>query len=41
MALLDPETLLLTVGDFGFDGVASVHAYAQEPGSLVRKNTGH
>lgn len=31
MALLNSDTLLLTVGDFGFDGLASVHAYAQDP----------
>ncbi|MFK4539652.1 glucose/arabinose dehydrogenase [Bradyrhizobium ottawaense] len=31
MALLDADTLLLTVGDFGFDGLASVHAYPQDP----------
>jgi len=31
MALLSPEALLLTVGDFGFDGLASVHAYPQDP----------
>lgn len=31
MALLDPQTLLLTVGDFGFDGLASVEAQSQDP----------
>lgn len=31
MALLDPQTLLLTVGDFGFDGLASVEAQPQDP----------
>ncbi|MCK1341515.1 PQQ-dependent sugar dehydrogenase [Bradyrhizobium sp. 38] len=31
MALLGTDTLLLTVGDFGFDGLASVHAYPQDP----------
>lgn len=30
MALLSADTLLLTIGDFGFDGLASVHAYAQD-----------
>ena len=29
MALLDSQTLLLTVGDFGFDGVASLEAHPQ------------
>ncbi|HUO53147.1 MAG TPA: PQQ-dependent sugar dehydrogenase, partial [Rhodoblastus sp.] len=28
--LLDPQTILLSVGDFGFDGVASVNAVAQD-----------
>lgn len=37
MALLNPETLLLTVGDFGFDGAASVHAYAQDPAASYGK----
>lgn len=37
MALLDPETLLLTVGDFGFDGVASAHAYSQDPAASYGK----
>jgi cytochrome c2 len=31
MALLDPQTLLLTIGDFGFDGVASVSTPSQDP----------
>jgi cytochrome c2 len=31
MALLNASTLLLTVGDFGFDGLASVQAYSQDP----------
>lgn len=30
MQLLDSQTILLTVGDFGFDGVASVEALAQD-----------
>ena len=37
MQLLDPQTLLLTVGDFGFDGVASVDATAQDPASSYGK----
>ncbi|MBH5398283.1 PQQ-dependent sugar dehydrogenase [Bradyrhizobium sp. CNPSo 4010] len=37
MALLDPDTLLLTVGDFGFDGLASVHAYSQDPAASYGK----
>ena len=37
MALLDPETLLLAVGDFGFDGVASAHAYSQDPAASYGK----
>ena len=31
MTLLDAQTLLLTVGDFGFDGVASLEAHPQIP----------
>ncbi|WP_407122594.1 PQQ-dependent sugar dehydrogenase [Bradyrhizobium sp. STM 3561] len=31
LALLNAEALLLAIGDFGFDGLASVHAYAQDP----------
>jgi cytochrome c2 len=31
MAMLDPQTLLLTVGDFGFDGVDSLEALPQNP----------
>ena len=37
MALLDPQTLLLTVGDFGFDGVASVEAQSQDPATSYGK----
>jgi cytochrome c2 len=37
MALLDAQTLLLTVGDFGFDGVASVEAQAQNPATSYGK----
>lgn len=37
MALLDPHTLLLTVGDFGFDGLASIQAHAQDPTSSYGK----
>lgn len=37
MALLSSDTLLLTVGDFGFDGLASVHAYAQDPSASYGK----
>ncbi|GJD48586.1 hypothetical protein OPKNFCMD_1309 [Methylobacterium crusticola] len=37
MALLDAGTLLLTVGDFGFDGVASDVAQAQEPATSYGK----
>jgi cytochrome c2 len=37
MALLDADTLLLTVGDFGFDGLASVHAYSQDPAASYGK----
>lgn len=31
MVFLDDKTLLLTVGDFGFDGLASDEAYPQDP----------
>ena len=31
MQLLGPQTLLLTVGDFGFDGVASIDMVSQDP----------
>jgi aldose sugar dehydrogenase len=31
MAMLDAQTLLLTVGDFGFDGLASLEAVSQNP----------
>lgn len=37
MALLNADTLLLTVGDFGFDGLASVHAYSQDPSASYGK----
>lgn len=37
MALLNADTLLLTVGDFGFDGLASVHAYAQDSSASYGK----
>ena len=37
MALLDPQTVLLTVGDFGFDGVASLEAPSQDPGTSYGK----
>ena len=37
MALLDEQTLLLAVGDFGFDGVASVEAQAQNPATSYGK----
>lgn len=37
MALLNDRTLLLTVGDFGFDGLASVEAMAQDPATSYGK----
>jgi cytochrome c2 len=37
MALLDAQTLLLTVGDFGFDGVASLEALPQNPATSYGK----
>jgi cytochrome c2 len=37
MALLDAQTLLLTVGDFGFDGVASLEAHPQNPATSYGK----
>ncbi|MBO4223805.1 PQQ-dependent sugar dehydrogenase [Bradyrhizobium neotropicale] len=37
MALLDAQTLLLAVGDFGFDGVASVEAQAQNSATSYGK----
>jgi cytochrome c2 len=37
MALLDPQTLLLTVGDFGFDGVASFEVHPQNPATSYGK----
>lgn len=37
MALLDPQTLLLTVGDFGFDGVASRETPSQDPATSYGK----
>lgn len=37
LALLDDEHLLLAVGDFGFDGVASPMAVAQDPTSSYGK----
>ena len=37
MALLGPETLLLTVGDFGFDGVASLSVPSQDPAASYGK----
>jgi cytochrome c2 len=37
MALLDDQTLLLTVGDFGFDGVASDTAHPQDPATSYGK----
>jgi cytochrome c2 len=38
MALLDAQTLLLTVGDFGFDGVASLEAQSQNPATSYGKS---
>jgi aldose sugar dehydrogenase len=37
MALLDPQTLLLTVGEFGFDGVSSNEVLSQDPGNSYGK----
>jgi len=37
MALLDAQTLLLTVGDFGFDGVASFEVHPQNPATSYGK----
>ncbi len=37
MALLDPSTILLTVGDFGFDGLAAPKAHSQDPESSYGK----
>ena len=37
MTLLDAQTLLLTVGDFGFDGVASLEAHPQNPATSYGK----
>jgi len=37
MALLDEQTLLLTVGDFGFDGVASFEVHPQNPATSYGK----
>ena len=37
MALLDPQTLLLTVGEFGFDGVSSDEVLSQDPGNSYGK----
>jgi len=37
MAMLDAQTLLLTVGDFGFDGVASLDATSQNPATSYGK----
>jgi cytochrome c2 len=37
MALLGPQTLLLTVGDFGFDGVASLGVPSQDPAASYGK----
>jgi cytochrome c2 len=37
MALLDGQTLLLAVGDFGFDGVASFEAQSQNPATSYGK----
>jgi cytochrome c2 len=37
MALLDSQTLLLTVGEFGFDGVASAQMPSQDPNSSYGK----
>ena len=37
MALLNAQTLLLTVGDFGFDGVASLEAHPQNPATSYGK----
>jgi cytochrome c2 len=31
MAMRDPDTLLLTVGDFGFNGIASKQLFSQDP----------
>jgi aldose sugar dehydrogenase len=33
MVLLDPQTIMLSVGDFGFNGVASSRMLAQDPSS--------
>jgi cytochrome c2 len=35
--LLDPQTILLSVGDFGFDGVASIDAVSQDLSSSYGK----
>jgi aldose sugar dehydrogenase len=37
MALLNPGTLLVTIGDFGFDGVASTEVQAQDPDTSYGK----
>jgi cytochrome c2 len=37
MAQLDAQTLLLTVGDFGFDGVASFETHPQNPATSYGK----
>ena len=37
MALLDPQTLLLTVGEFGFDGVHSAETPSQDPANSYGK----
>lgn len=37
MALLDARTVLLTVGDFGFDGAASTDVHAQNPATSYGK----
>lgn len=37
MALLDENTLLLTLGDHGFSGVESVQAFAQDPNASYGK----
>jgi cytochrome c2 len=37
MTLIDTQTLLLTVGDFGFDGLASFEAQSQNPATAYGK----
>lgn len=37
LAMRDPDTLLLSVGDFGFNGVASKQAFSQDPAASYGK----